>query len=67
MIRSKRTLRIKQGNGFATSTDTLISPLAVPSSLLQTRGHFHGLSWAEGPLEQGTASAVPMPRRASRL
>jgi hypothetical protein len=34
MIRSKRTLRIKQGNGFDTSTDTLISSLSVPTMVL---------------------------------
>lgn len=33
MIRSKRTLRIKQGNGFDPATDTMISSLSVPSSL----------------------------------
>jgi hypothetical protein len=49
MIRSKRTLRIKQGNSFAIPTDTLISSLSVPFSVPSSREYFHGLSRADGP------------------
>jgi len=53
MIRSKRALRIKQGNSFAISTDTLISSLSVPFSVPSSREYFHGLLRAEGPRQTG--------------
>ena len=51
IIRSIRTLRIRQGHGLDGSTAISTSPLRAASIL--TRNHFHELSRANGPKGQG--------------
>ena len=52
-IRSKRTLRIQQGSGFDTSTDTSILSLSVPFSVPASLEYLHGLSRAGSPRPTG--------------
>src|SRR5260370_26340604 len=51
IIRSIRTLRIRQGHGLDGSTAVSTSPLRAASIL--TRNHFHEVSRANGPKGQG--------------
>src|SRR5437867_2662960 len=60
IIRSIRTLRIRQGHGLDGSTAVSTSPLRAASIL--TRNHFHEVSRANGPKGQG----LPKHRQAVR-
>src|ERR1700751_180110 len=69
-IRSTRTLRIRQSDGFNLSIESSISPL-WPAAMLALSvdhalagevqkyplSHFHEISWAVGPLGQSGACA----------